>query len=95
MDHPRVLGKINHCQEILGYQFNDQHLCWEALQTAGNGVTSSGPRRIPNGSKRLAILGNFVLSLLLSQEWYRGGEAEGWPTQALKLGGRLELTTRD
>jgi hypothetical protein len=79
-------GKVKDCQEILGYQFNDHHLCCEALQTAGNGITVSGTRRIPNGSKRLAILGDFVLGLLLSQEWYRGGTPEGWPTQALKLG---------
>jgi dsRNA-specific ribonuclease len=77
MAHPSMLPKIMQCQKILSYYFTDQHLCWEALQMAGNGITSSGPRHIGDGNKRLAILGDQVLGLVLSQDWYRGGAMLG------------------
>lgn len=77
MNHPSMLAKVEHCQQILGYQFQDRKLCWEALQMAGNGVRVAGSRSIPNGNKRLAVVGDFVLDLILSEAWYEGGEPEG------------------
>jgi hypothetical protein len=43
---------------------------------AGNGVTSAGQRQIRNGNKRLAIFGEFVLGLVMGQEWYHSGTDE-------------------
>ncbi|ERF69526.1 hypothetical protein EPUS_01855 [Endocarpon pusillum Z07020] len=77
MHHPSMLPKVDHCQEILKYQFKDRDLCWEALQMAGSGVRSAGSRSIPNGNKRLAIVGDFVLDLILSKDWYDSGALEG------------------
>ena len=77
MEHPRMAAKVQQCQKILGYEFTDQYLCWEALQMAGNGISSAGKRPIPNGNKRLAILGQFALGLVLSQEWYDAHADEG------------------
>ena len=77
MSHPSMLAKVEHCQKILGYQFRDQDLCWEALQMAGNGMRVAGSRLIPNGNKRLAIIGDLVIDLILSEAWYGRGELEG------------------
>ena len=77
MNHPNMLAKVEHCEQILSYQFKDRHLCWEALQMAGNGVRKAGSRSIPNGNKRLAIVGDFVLDLILSKAWYDSDELEG------------------
>ena len=77
MDHRDMHPKVQECQKILGYDFSNQHLCWEALQMAGNGILSAGQRQIPNGNKRLAILGEYVIDLVMSQEWYNGDSDEG------------------
>lgn len=44
---------------------------------AGNGIKRSGSRVFDNGNKRLAILGEFVIDIILSQEWYQSGGDEG------------------
>lgn len=72
-----MASKVQQCQTIIGYDFTDPNLCWEALQTAGNGIHAAGSRPTPNGSKRLAILGGSVLSLILSMDWYDSGAVEG------------------
>lgn len=77
MDHPSMQPKVQDCQRIIGYDFKNQYICWEALQTAGNGIVAAGQRRIPNGNKRLAILGEYVIGLVISQDWYDGGSDEG------------------
>jgi ribonuclease III len=77
MDHPRMQSKLNKCQDIIGYEFNNRHLGWEALQMAGNGISRSGGRSCPSGNKRLAIMGDSILGVVLSKPWYDGGKAEG------------------
>ena len=64
-------------EQITGYHFEDPHVCWEALQVAGSGVTSSGGRVFLNGNKRLATLGDKVLDFTLIQSWYTGGSSSG------------------
>ena len=56
--------KIEGVEIIIGYDFQDPLILWEALQAAGSGVTSAGTRRFPDGNKRLAILGNKILSFV-------------------------------
>ena len=77
MNHSTALLKIQRCQEIIRHEFTDQNLCWEALQMAGNGTKAAGPRKIPNGNKRLAILGEYVINLVISSDWYHTGTDEG------------------
>lgn len=72
-----MMSKIEACQSIIGYEFQDHHIVWEALQMAGSGITTSGGRQIPNGNKRLAILGDNALEIILCQRWYAGGKAKG------------------
>lgn len=77
MSRSTALRKVQRCQEIIKYEFIDQDLGWEALQMAGNGTKVAGSREIPNGNKRLAILGEFVINVILSRDWYDSGANEG------------------
>lgn len=86
-----MLQKVRRCQETIGYEFKDEHLGWEALQMAGNGIKRSGSRVFDNGNKRLAILGEFVIDIILSQEWYQSGGDEGGPYQP--IAGPLSVTS--
>jgi len=61
----------------VGYHFNDPHVAWEALQMAGSGVFFSGGRKISDGNKRLAVLGDLALELILCKNWYEGGDQKG------------------
>ena len=72
-----MISNVNACQAIIGYQFQDPYLCWEALQVAGSGVTEILGRHIPNGNKRLAVVGDLALDFVLSQDWYLSGADEG------------------
>ena len=59
-------------QRKLGYVFVDPSILSEALQAAGNGVSQVGGRKIMEGNKRLAMLGDSVLN-----DWFMGGESRG------------------
>jgi len=68
---------IQGAQSVIDYNFNRPLLLWEALQAAGSPVHSIGDRRLPDGNKRLAILGDRVLELALADGWYEGTETRG------------------
>lgn len=64
-------------ERIIGYSFTDPLILWEALQAAGSGVTSAGTRRFADGNKRLAVLGDTILELVLVEEWYDSADVRG------------------
>lgn len=64
-------------ENIIGYNFSDSLILWEALQAAGSTVRSAGTRRFPDGNKRLAVLGDTILKLVLVSEWYNSADARG------------------
>ncbi|KAG7002085.1 IMP-specific 5'-nucleotidase 1 [Physcia stellaris] len=64
-------------QDIIAYQFNDLSLLTEALQAPGSPIRYAGTRAIPDGNKRLALLGDTVLELALLEHWYEGGSPRG------------------
>ena len=64
-------------QRKLRYVFVDPSILSEALQAAGNGISQVGGRKIMEGNKRLAMLGDSVLQLALLNDWYMGGESRG------------------
>jgi hypothetical protein len=68
---------VKKCEDIIGYEFNDPHVLWEALQLAGSGVSITGMRIVQNGNKRLAVLGDLALDIVLCKKWYDGGESRG------------------
>lgn len=92
MEHPAMMNKVHACETIIGYQFQDPHICWEALQVAGSGVYRTGGRNIANGNKRLAIVGDAAIDLVLSKDWYESGTDEAqWTTTRLQLSSNENL----
>ncbi|KAL8830789.1 MAG: hypothetical protein Q9170_005572 [Blastenia crenularia] len=67
----RMERAVHGIEAIIGYTFDDPYLVWEAVSAAGS-VVSGGGRQFPNGNKRLAILGDTVLQLVLAEDWYSG-----------------------
>jgi hypothetical protein len=55
-------------EALIGYRFNNQEICWEALQ----GKQTSG---YPNGNKRLALLGDALLRVRLVKDWFPTGQS--------------------
>ena len=67
---PQIL-LVQQCESVIGYQFADKDLCWEALQCIGSGVSWAGHRHCPDGNRRLAIVGNAAINLIMSaHQWY-------------------------
>lgn len=64
-------------QDIIGYQFNERLILWEAMQAAGSMVRSAGDREFVDGNKRLAVIGDTVLQLVLAESWYGSGTSRG------------------
>jgi hypothetical protein len=57
-------------QTIIGHTFTNSELCWEALQAkAAGGYTE--------GNKRLALVGDAVLRLLIIKSWYTTDDRTG------------------
>ena len=73
--------KVGDCEQIIGYQFANKDLCWEALQVAGSGISSIGGRSIPDGNKRLGVLGDTLAAAIFCQSWYEGGTSKGDPVR--------------
>ena len=63
-------------QSVIGYTFADPYLVREAVSAAGS-IVAAGPRRFPNGNKRLALLGDTILQFALAEDWYDGTEPRG------------------
>jgi ribonuclease-3 len=57
----------------LSHIFTDPNLLWEALQAAGNGVVQIGDRKIEDGNKKMAMLGDTILQLAVLNEWFESG----------------------
>lgn len=62
---------------IISYDFKDPLILWEAIQAPGSIGNYFGRRRLPDGNKRLALLGDSVLKLVLVKEWYKGEGSRG------------------
>jgi len=73
-------------ESTIGCKFKDSSIVWEAMQAAGSGVFLIGDRRIPDGNKRLAVVGDTILKLALVEEWYNGGEPRGNETRSGQRG---------
>lgn len=73
----QISDMITGVQDIIGYNFTDPFILWEALQAAGSGNTFAGNRRFPEGNKRLAVLGDTILQLVLVRDWYETALVRG------------------
>lgn len=86
---------ISDCEQKIGHIFKNRHVCWEALQVAGSGITSSGGRVFQKGNQRLAIQGDIVMNLILVTEWYRSSASKGEPLPAWMLSSILSKLPAD
>ena len=77
MASSQMLNKIRGVEATIGYDFTDPLILWEALQAAGSGIRFAGTRHFPDGNKRLAVLGDTILQLVLVQDWYDSAEVRG------------------
>ncbi|PVH77294.1 ribonuclease III [Cadophora sp. DSE1049] len=62
-------------EQKLGHVFADRTILLEALQAAGNGVHQLGERKIEDGNKRLAMVGDSILQLAVLMDWFEEGES--------------------
>lgn len=73
----QMLSKVGGIEAIIGYTFDDPLKLWEALQAAGSGICSAGDRRFADGNKRLAVVGDAILRLVLVEDWYKSLSVRG------------------
>jgi len=59
---------------VIGHRFHDRGLMEEALEETGPASA---------GNKRLALLGDKILALMLLRRWYREGNTTGMPTPTI------------
>lgn len=69
-----MMTSIHGVEDIIGYHFTNPSMIWEALQAAGSPVYVIGNRRLVDGNKRLALLGDTVLQLALAETWLDANE---------------------
>ena len=74
---------ILHAEAIIDYRFNDESLLWEALQSMGSGASQIRNREMSEGNKRLAVVGDAILRLVVVEEWYRTAGLRGVLTPVL------------
>ncbi|KAI9870795.1 MAG: hypothetical protein M1823_008637, partial [Watsoniomyces obsoletus] len=58
--------KIAALESIIDYSFADSNIAWEALQLPGNGFSI-------DGNRRLAVIGDLIIDMILAQQWYSSG----------------------
>ena len=67
---PDMSARISAIENTTKFAFSNPALLIEALQDKGSGITNVGDRTVIDGNKRLAILGDSVLRLVLVEDWY-------------------------
>ncbi|KAI0555164.1 ribonuclease III domain-containing protein [Xylaria curta] len=75
--------KIHTAQQILKYKFQDEDLLWEALQTPTSNVAVLNGRKLTQGNKGLAGVGDAVITLVIKREYYSMDRNIGETTQSL------------
>lgn len=76
-DSSQAVARLSAVEKRLGYVFNDKSLGLNVIKHAGHDVivTEEG-RRLPfKGYKRLALLGDRVLKLVLCRTWYESAQS--------------------
>ena len=57
-------------QTIISYQFRNASFILEALQAPGSSINFIAGRSVPDGNRRLALLGDSVIKTALLDAWY-------------------------
>ncbi|TRX96733.1 hypothetical protein FHL15_002399 [Xylaria flabelliformis] len=69
--------KIYMAQQILNYKFQNEDLLWEALQAPASDVALLNGRKLTQGNKGLAGVGDAVISLVIKSDCYRKDRSIG------------------
>ena len=64
-------ARIEAVESLIQYKFKNTALLLEALYVNGPGNAKH------DGNKRLAVIGDSVLSLSLAEDWYKGNTSRG------------------
>ena len=67
---------ITGLETFLGYTFQDSTLAWEAMRREPVKGELNG-RTQKESNKRLAILGDIVIYLVMGREWYSSNKGSG------------------
>lgn len=74
---PQNSTTMQSIEETIGYHFTNNSLKDEALLAAGASIASPSVDGDPRGNKRLALVGDAVLQLVVLQRWYKSGADTG------------------
>ncbi|THX87720.1 hypothetical protein D6D05_02025 [Aureobasidium pullulans] len=80
--------KLERAEVIIGYHPRKpaEFYLWEALQVAGSGQNLIGGRRVYDGNKRLAIVGDAAMASAIAGPWYEQDDTLGaWDTKRQRL----------
>ena len=69
--------RIHAVETLVRYRFHNPALLWEALQGRTIMIDIAGERVPPDGNKRLAIVGDGAIRLVLAETWYPGNTSKG------------------
>jgi hypothetical protein len=75
--HQDLTTRLQPVQIIIRYPFRNTNLLLEALQAARSRVANPGNERLADGNRRLAMIGDSVLKLVLSTTWYDSEDSRG------------------
>ncbi|KFY05166.1 hypothetical protein O988_00217 [Pseudogymnoascus sp. VKM F-3808] len=64
MDGNRQNAMVSAAEDVIDYSFIDKDLPWEAIQAAGSNMAF----RYPEGNKRLAMIGDAVVKLVVLED---------------------------
>ncbi|KFZ19309.1 hypothetical protein V502_03722 [Pseudogymnoascus sp. VKM F-4520 (FW-2644)] len=64
MDGNRQNAMVGAAEDVIDYSFIDKELPWEAIQAAGSNMAF----RYPEGNKRLAMIGDAVVKLVVLED---------------------------
>lgn len=70
-------AKIEGAQNAIGYHFKVSQLLWEALSAPGTIWDLDRPGPAVDTQRRLALLGDAVIKLILIEDWYPKGDPRG------------------
>ncbi|KAF1944501.1 ribonuclease III, partial [Clathrospora elynae] len=79
-------AKVGHIEELIGYVFKEKMTCIEALKVSSHSTPLyfKGVVHTVAGNKRLALLGDRVLGLALTEIWFHTGRSAGLTWQIVE-----------
>ena len=69
--------RIHAVYTLIRYRFHDPAILWEALQGPNVTIDVSGTPVPRDGNKRLAIVGDSAIRVVLAGTWYPGRTSKG------------------